>query len=132
MKNSPIKKVLKKSVSALKSALPAGAMDDVDQWESGALGRDEKHVKKAPVSARVSLDQALKLEAISIRLSSELIQQYKTAAFVLGLGYQPLMRDAIERMANVYLGEAMRELAEKKLQADASVALSSVKLKKMA
>ena len=79
---------------------------DTEKWESGELGRSEAHVKVAGPEAEVALDQATGLQPISIRLPAELIKQYKFAASILGLGYQPLMRDAIERAIKQYLMEA--------------------------
>jgi predicted DNA binding CopG/RHH family protein len=90
------------------------ALRDAAQWDAGELGQDERFVKKAAASAEKALDGALNLEAISIRLSKDLIDQYKKTAGVLGVGYQPLMRDAIERMSKTYMQEAIKVLQEKK------------------
>ena len=46
-----------------------------EQWENGALGRDEKFVQKSS-RTRQDLDEKLALQAISIRLQKELIQDF--------------------------------------------------------
>jgi predicted DNA binding CopG/RHH family protein len=71
----------------------------VENWESGALGQDAAHAKRAPKELDQAVDDSLGLQAISIRLSKELIEDYKIIAKMHGIGYQPLMRDALKRFA---------------------------------
>lgn len=71
----------------------------VEAWESGKLGRDAAHAKRAPNELEKQVDEALGLQAISIRLHKELIDDFKFIAKVHGIGYQPLMRDALKRFA---------------------------------
>lgn len=70
-----------------------------EAWESGALGRDAAHAKPAPKELEQQVDDALGLQAISIRLSKELIGDFKFIAKHHGMGYQPLMREALKRFA---------------------------------
>ena len=69
----------------------------IEAWESGALGKSEAHVRKATTEVSQQIDDALGLQAISIRLPKATIELYKNLAKVHGVGYQPLMRDAIVR-----------------------------------
>ncbi|HSY30251.1 MAG TPA: hypothetical protein VK832_22240 [Burkholderiaceae bacterium] len=71
----------------------------VENWESGALGQDAAHAKRAPKELDQAIDESLGLQAISIRLSKDLIEDYKIIAKMHGIGYQPLMRDALKRFA---------------------------------
>lgn len=71
----------------------------VEAWESGALGRDAAHAKRAPKELQQQVDDALGLQMISIRLNKDLIEELKTIAKIHGVGYQPLMRDALKRFA---------------------------------
>lgn len=71
----------------------------VENWESGALGQDAAHAKRAPKDMDQAVDESLGLQAISIRLSKDLIDDYKIIAKMHGIGYQPLMRDALKRFA---------------------------------
>ncbi len=90
-------------------------------WESGALGRSDQHAKKAPAEMERQIDEALGLQAISIRLPKATIDTYKQLAEMHGVGYQPLMRDAICRWAESELKmlligavESQRSSAKKK------------------
>ncbi len=70
-----------------------------DAWDTGELGQDERHVVVADESHDLALDAALDLRLISIRLPRQLIDQYKQMAQSRGVGYQPLMRDVLQRFA---------------------------------
>lgn len=70
-----------------------------EAWESGALGRDAAHAKRAPKELEQAVDDALGMQAISIRLDKELINDFKRIAKHHDMGYQPLMREALKRFA---------------------------------
>lgn len=70
-----------------------------EAWESGALGKSDAHVREASSDIERQVDEALGLQAISIRLPKATIEVYKNLAKMHGVGYQPLMRDAICRWA---------------------------------
>lgn len=71
----------------------------IENWESGQLGLDKNHAKPADPDMQAKVDAALGLQAISIRLPSDLIDTFKRLAAYHGVGYQPLMRDALRRFA---------------------------------
>lgn len=83
-----------------------------EAWESGQLGRDPKHAKKADPELQKAIDDAIGMQAISIRLPAELIQEFKIIAKFNGVGYQPLMRDALQRFADAELKKMAIEYAE--------------------
>jgi predicted DNA binding CopG/RHH family protein len=66
-------------------------------WDDGELGRDEKYVTKAAHEEEIKLEDALGLHLISIRLQKQLIEDLKFIATANGIGYQPLMRDILNR-----------------------------------
>jgi hypothetical protein len=66
-------------------------------WDERKLGADPAFVGVADASHEDALQEALELQAISIRLPKELIRQYKLVAEFHGLGYQPLMREVLQR-----------------------------------
>ena len=72
-------------------------LDTNEAWESAALGRDAAHVKRAGPEIAGQIDDALGLQMISIRLPKEVIADFKMIAQLHGVGYQPLMRDALIR-----------------------------------
>lgn len=86
-----------------------------EQWENGALGRDENFVQKSD-RTRQDLDEKLALQAISIRLQKELIQDLKDIAQINGLGYQTLVKQILNRFVvaekNMMAREKMKELKE--------------------
>lgn len=71
-----------------------------EAWETGELGRSDAHARKTSVETAAAIDEALGLQAISIRLPKATIEAYKNLAQIHGIGYQPLMRDAICRWAD--------------------------------
>ncbi len=79
-----------------------------DSWETGLLGRDADYVTVADPSRETDLDAALGLQAISIRLPKQLIEQYRLIAHFHHLGYQPLMRDVLAR----FVPGALKEILE--------------------
>ena len=90
---------------------PAKIDGTIDAWESGALGRDADHAKRAPKQLEQKIDDALGMQAISIRLNKELIDDFKMIAKFHGVGYQPLMRDALKRFAESEYKRIVTELA---------------------
>lgn len=56
----------------------------------------QKDAHPAPTSAEITTDDQ-ELQAISIRLPKRLIEAYKLVASHHGTGYQPLMRDTLQR-----------------------------------
>ena len=83
---------------------------DIDQWESGELGRDEKFVRKSD-SDRTKLDDKIGLQMISIRLQKSLIDDLKDIAELNGIGYQPLMKQVLKRFVDAEKKQLLREMA---------------------
>ena len=79
-----------------------------EAWESGALGASMAHAKPAPADMEAAIDASLGLQAISIRLPKQLIDAYKLIGAHHSVGYQPLMRDILQRA----LPELMREVLQ--------------------
>lgn len=68
-----------------------------EAWESGKLGVSAEHTRRVSSAVAQQIDDVLGLQAISIRLPKTTIQAYKDVAEIHGVGYQPLMREAICR-----------------------------------
>ena len=68
-------------------------------WESGELGMSEEHVRVATPEEMAEIDEALGLQMISIRLQKGLLEALKEIAKYHGIGYQPMIRDLLERWA---------------------------------
>jgi predicted DNA binding CopG/RHH family protein len=88
-------------------------------WESGELGRNEQHVKRASDETESAVDSALGLQLISIRLQKKMIEDLKFIAKAHGIGYQPLVRDVLDRFIEhevkkiIWDAQARRQLEEK-------------------
>jgi uncharacterized protein (DUF4415 family) len=70
---------------------------DTDKWEKRELGATEKYAAPSSKDESDSVDSALGLQLISIRLQANLIDELKELAVQEGLGYQPLMRMVLTR-----------------------------------
>ncbi len=79
----------------------------VEAWESRTLGADAEFARRAPADLDAKIDASLNLHAISIRLPKDVIETYKLLAKMHGIGYQPLMRDAICRFAEAELKQVL-------------------------
>lgn len=88
--------------------------DTAEAWESGQLGEDSKFVRRVTQERHKEVDDILGLQSISIRLPKDLIEQFKLIAKIHGLGYQPLMRDALKRFAESETKIILSQIAEKK------------------
>lgn len=72
---------------------------DTNLWETGALGQSEQHVRVATDAEMREVDDALELQMISIRLQKGLLEALKEIAKHHGVGYQPMIRDLLDRFA---------------------------------
>ena len=94
-----------------------------EAWESGELGRDGAHTKRAMDVDEKALDNAMKLELISVRLQRELIDALKLIAKTNGIGYQPLMRQALHRFVDFEMKRLLNDrIATRPEQTERSVA----------
>lgn len=83
----------------------------VENWENGSLGQDRAHAKRAPKELEREMDDAQGLQPISIRLTKELVEEFKFIAKHHKMGYQPLMREALTRFARAEFKRIAIELA---------------------
>jgi len=94
-------------------------IEDTDEaWESGRLGTDAAYCRVASADMTTAIDSSLGLQAISIRLPKELIDAYKFIAAHHGVGYQPLMRDILQRFVPEGLKEVITHHAVKANEID--------------
>lgn len=93
----------------------------VASWETGALGSSEAHAKAAPAELEAAINASLGLQAISIRLPKSLIDAYKLIAAHHGIGYQPLMRDILQRFVPEGLKEVLHHHEAKAEEVDSKL-----------
>lgn len=72
----------------------------VEAWETDKLGNDPKFAEAVSSEITNQIDDAICLQSISIRLEKKLVDSFKVLAEFHGVGYQPLMRDALNRFAS--------------------------------
>lgn len=89
-----------------------------EAWDNRTLGASLEHAQVAPAHLQAEVDAALGLQAISIRLPKQLIDAYKLIAAHHGVGYQPLMRDILQRYAPLGLREVLQHHEAKAGQVD--------------
>lgn len=87
-----------------------------EAWESGQLGADEKHARLVDPETAGQIDDALGLQMISIRLDKSLIESFKMLGSFHGVGYQPLMRDALKRFAETEMKAIVSGLVESQMK----------------
>ena len=89
---------------------------------SPAMPEQTPRVRKVAPEIEAQIDEALGLQAISIRLQKSTIDTYKMLAKMHGVGYQPLMRDAICRWAEAELKQLLIGAVETQRQETAKAA----------
>ncbi len=93
-----------------------------DAWDTGELGRDEEFAKVSKAITQSKVDKAIGLKPISIRLQESMIEDLKVIAEIHGLGYQPLMRQIMNRFIDCEKKRIIRDFLseqQKKREEDA-------------
>ena len=81
-------------------------------WED--LDRDlDQHVSVVSAEEELAIDGALKLQMISIRLQKGLLNDLKMIAEYHKIGYQPLIRDLLNRFAKSEKHNILCEIVQK-------------------
>ena len=83
-------------------------MPDTDQWEARELGASEAYVKSSTLDGK-TVDEALGLKAISIRLQTSMIDELKAIAARDGI--QPLIKRVLARFIEEEQGKRHPEMA---------------------
>jgi hypothetical protein len=81
-----------------------------EAWdEAGPLGNDFAHVQPLKEDIDAQIDEALELQLISIRLQKSLIEDFKAIAALRHVGYQPLMRQVLNRFVECEKKQILQE-----------------------
>ena len=89
-----------------------------EAWEDGVLGTSIEHAVPAAVELERAIDASIGMQSISIRMPKQLIDAYKLIAAHHGIGYQPLMRDILQRFVPEGLKEVMADHEHKAAEVD--------------
>ncbi len=82
---------------------------DIKKWETGELGATEESVRLSSLDKSHAVDEALGMQLISIRLQKKLVADLKRIADHYEIGYQPMVRDLLNRFAQSELKMILRE-----------------------
>jgi len=80
-----------------------------DEIDYDSIGTDEQFVTAVPIAQEKSVDDALGLQPISIRLQKDLLDNLKALALLNGLGYQPLIRQVLTRWVDCELKSLLND-----------------------
>ncbi|NYE27308.1 vacuolar-type H+-ATPase subunit C/Vma6 [Rhodanobacter sp. K2T2] len=85
-------------------------------WEEGVLGLNESTAERADAEETAAIERATgtNMQPISMRLPQDLINVLKEIAKYRGIGYQPMVRDLLQRWA---VGEIKTILNERLIEA---------------
>lgn len=85
----------------------------VEEWDEGLLGRDESYAQLSELSIQ-DIEKASGLKSISIRMKESLINDLKLIAEIEGIGYQPLMKQVLQRFVDCQLKDYARMVMTEK------------------
>ncbi|NII73276.1 hypothetical protein FHW84_001845 [Dyella sp. SG562] len=95
-----------------------------ENWENGTLGLDASSAVRVDESETQAIEKAtgLNMQLISMRMPADLINVLKEIAKYRGIGYQPMIRDLLQRWAvgeiSTILEERSREAKKKAAEMD--------------
>ncbi|MFA5662415.1 hypothetical protein [Castellaniella sp.] len=87
-----------------------------EAWDDRTLGASEEHAELAPKELQQQVEEALAMQMISIRLPKQVVTLFKALAEIQGVGYQPMMREALTRFAEGEARHLVMELASRERQ----------------
>lgn len=93
-----------------------------ENWESGKLGTSVEHAVAATTEETDAINKAtgLNMQLISMRLPHDLLVMLKEIAKYHGIGYQPMVRDLLNRWAvgeiRTVLEARLKEAKKKKIE----------------
>lgn len=99
-------------------------MSSVEKWEDGRLGRSAEDAAVAQGSKQ-EVDEALGLQLISIRLQKQLVGDLKKIAEYHGIGYQPMIRDLLNRFARSEVQQIIKQRLNELEESEKTVSESS-------
>ncbi len=109
--------------------------DDVAQWDSRELGADESFVKSKGMSNKLknllNNRTSQKMQMISIRLPSTLIDDLKNIGEVEGIGYQALAREVLQRFVDAENRRKFNDVVAQKRELQRQVELMEAQIKEL-
>ena len=95
-------------------------LTSVEAWEEGVLGTNENFVKVADAALTDAIDSAVGTQMISVRMQQSMIDDLKAiAAMNGGMGYQTLMKQALQRFIDCEKKQLWNEFVREKMKEQA-------------
>lgn len=86
---------------------------DCEKWDNRELGASMDHVEVASEEEIAAFVEAMTLQPISIRLQKDLISDLKDIAKSHGIGYQPMIRDLLQRFVRAEKKKNLQQQIDK-------------------
>lgn len=85
-----------------------------DEWDNRDLGASEEHAVVSSTVNEETLNASLGMQTISLRMPSDLLVDLKLIAKLHGIGYQPLMKQIMQRFVICEMKQMLRDAADRK------------------
>lgn len=83
-----------------------------DNWDDGSLGQSLVNAKASSLDVKTVSD-ALAMQSINIRMPKGLLEDLKVIAEINNIGYQPLIKQVLQRFVTCEMKQIMRDMADK-------------------
>lgn len=101
-----------------------------EAWDEGQLGKDPAFAMalspEETAADEAAIDAAFGLKPISIRMEVEVLDSLKAIAKYRGLGYQPLIRQVLQRWVDCELKQIALESMDKNEDKEVKVVCNSL------
>jgi predicted DNA binding CopG/RHH family protein len=87
--------------------------DLLNEWDYGTLGQSADFAEVSNAIDEESLNESLCLQSINIRMPKDLLDDLKRIATLNGIGYQPLMKQVLQRFVTCEMKQLLRDAADR-------------------
>ncbi len=84
-----------------------------EEWDNGTYGTSAEHAQISTAIDEESLNESLALQSINIRMPKDLLDDLKRIATINGIGYQPLMKQVLQRFVTCEMKQMLRDAADR-------------------
>ena len=102
-----------------------------EAWESGQLGQDIEHAVRAPRELEKQVDDAMGMQAISIRLEKDLIESFKLIAIDMNRAKRELSKKKVLKIVESKSPRSLPPLKHSVESAVVGVSLSRNQIKQI-
>jgi uncharacterized protein PM1122 len=92
----------------MKNTIEQEIYGNVELWETGELGSSKETAKISSFSVE-DLQKSIQLQAISLRIQKDVLENLKFIAQYHGIGYQPLIKQILRRFVDSEINEILKK-----------------------